>query len=207
MLALCAEHHAKADAGAFTKQQLRAAKDNGRLHAAVVSGRLEWMRRQLLAIVGGNYYFESDVILRVGQMPIIWFGRDSDGYLLLNIRLLHRNGQAPFVIKDNYWFAGEHVDDVVCPPSGRIIKLIYSSGSEVRVEFIDLNDYESAHQRYPMADIASWAVPFPITAAEVQYRIAATGLDFGPDWTHLGGISITNSYFERTATAIQIDSV
>jgi hypothetical protein len=45
MVALCREHHDKADAGAFTRDQLRQLKTK-RAHR--VTGRFDWMRQDLL---------------------------------------------------------------------------------------------------------------------------------------------------------------
>jgi hypothetical protein len=44
MVALCREHHDKADAGAFTREQLRQLKTK----RARVTGRFDWMRQDLL---------------------------------------------------------------------------------------------------------------------------------------------------------------
>src|SRR4029079_15500764 len=55
MLALCAEHHRKADAGAFTVEQLREMKKES---PNTVRGRFNWLRNELLAVVGGSFYFE-----------------------------------------------------------------------------------------------------------------------------------------------------
>lgn len=52
MVALCAEHHAKADAGAFTPEQLRGYKSSAR--RTPVQGRFDWMRNKLLAAVGSG---------------------------------------------------------------------------------------------------------------------------------------------------------
>jgi hypothetical protein len=61
MIALCAEHHRKADAGAFTVEQLKQMK---RMAAREVTGRFDWLRNEVLAIVGGNFYHETPVIFQ-----------------------------------------------------------------------------------------------------------------------------------------------
>src|SRR3990172_955656 len=51
MIALCGEHHAKADVGAFTREQLREFKRGAIERAEEVKGRFDWMRHSLLAVV------------------------------------------------------------------------------------------------------------------------------------------------------------
>ncbi|MEP7217736.1 MAG: hypothetical protein ABI876_02405 [Bacteroidota bacterium] len=48
MIALCAEHHKKADAGAFTDDQLRQFKQRGVDPAIEIKGRFDWLRNRLL---------------------------------------------------------------------------------------------------------------------------------------------------------------
>src|SRR5207245_3375537 len=73
MVALCVEHANKADVGAFTKEQLTAFKREGGLRSDAVRGRFDWMRRELLAVVGGNFYYHCPVILEIGDRTAIWF--------------------------------------------------------------------------------------------------------------------------------------
>jgi hypothetical protein len=44
MIALCQEHHDKADAGAFTLEQLRDMKRQGRERSETLKGRFDWVR-------------------------------------------------------------------------------------------------------------------------------------------------------------------
>ena len=53
MIALCAQHHKKADGNAYTVEQLHDFKMN-RVHSKQVRGNLDWLRRDLLSIVGGK---------------------------------------------------------------------------------------------------------------------------------------------------------
>jgi len=81
MIALCAEHHAKADAGAFTKDQLKQLKQEGINRAEVIKGQFNWMRHKVMSIVGGIFYYEIPIIFEFRGEPAIWFNRDEDGYL------------------------------------------------------------------------------------------------------------------------------
>ena len=69
MIALCSEHHHKANAGAFTDEQLRALKLSGREQLETIQGRFDWLRNNLLAVVGGGFYYETLTILEVRGSP------------------------------------------------------------------------------------------------------------------------------------------
>jgi hypothetical protein len=69
MVALCRPHHAQADAGTFTREQLRRLKATGRDQAENLSGRFEWMRRELLAVVGGWFCYDVRIIVQAGDRP------------------------------------------------------------------------------------------------------------------------------------------
>jgi len=56
MTALCREHHIQADIGAFTKEQLHDLKQRGKDNWKQISGKFNWMRNRLLAVVGGNLF-------------------------------------------------------------------------------------------------------------------------------------------------------
>ena len=59
-----------ADAGAYTKEQLRQFKQEAGIQSAQeLRGRFEWMRHSLLAVVGGNFYYETPVIFRLNEWP------------------------------------------------------------------------------------------------------------------------------------------
>ena len=88
MIALCGLHHPKADAGTYSKEQLREFKRRAAERAEEVKGRFECMRHSLLAVVGGNFYYETPIVFQFRSEPIVWFNRDANGYLLLNVRML-----------------------------------------------------------------------------------------------------------------------
>lgn len=56
--------------GAFTNEQLRTIKREGSAKAEAIRGRFDWMRRDLLAVVGGNFYHRCPVILQLGNRPV-----------------------------------------------------------------------------------------------------------------------------------------
>ena len=87
MIALCREHADQADNGAFTYEQLQALKSSGGDRRETVAGRFNWMRHEILARIGGNFYYRTPVILELGSMPCIWLSRDEQAFLMVNFRM------------------------------------------------------------------------------------------------------------------------
>jgi hypothetical protein len=101
MIALCAEHHAKADAEAFTKDQLHALKDNSS-QAREISGRFDWMRQRLLAVVGGNFYFDTPTPVMIHGVPVVAFSRDEAEHWLLNLVMPSGLPEPRMLIEENF---------------------------------------------------------------------------------------------------------
>jgi hypothetical protein len=192
MIALCREHADKADNGAFTDDQLRVLKREGRDRARTIAGRFDWMRRELLAVVGGNFYLKTDVILQLGDRPCIWFTRNEDGELNLNFWMPSSSGLARAQILENTWFVPPHAANVDCPPNGRRLHVHYADGDELSVEYFDLADPAAFDARYPGT---RWAadISFPITGVEIWETAPGTGIEFGPQETRIGNIMMTGS--------------
>lgn len=156
MIALCREHHDKADAGAFTPEQLRGLKKAGRTGA--LHARFDWMRHDLLAVVGGNFYFETLNVVATSQAPVVWLRRDPEVGLLLNVKMLTVSGRQRIVIRDNWWLMmGEEEATIECPPHGRLVRATYPNGDRLKVEFRDLPDAEAFDRRYP-SPVPTWEI-------------------------------------------------
>ncbi len=41
-------------------------------------GRFNWMRQQGLAVVGGNFYLETPIMVQVSDQPVVWWSRDPE---------------------------------------------------------------------------------------------------------------------------------
>lgn len=195
MIALCGAHHAKADAGAFTKEQLREFKLGGRNAATGLRGRLDWMRHDLLAVVGGNFYYEIPVVVQFRGQPTIWFNRDEDRYLLLNVRMLTASGQPRMRIEDNFWIERGDPEDIECPPSGKLIHVMYENEDKLRIEFSELKSADALRARYPDACVDCWQVSFPMTAMELQMKVRGTDLELGARETTLPGRNVIRNCF------------
>ena len=190
MIALCGEHHAKADAGAFSNEQLRKYKEDGIRRSEEIRGRFDWMRREMLAVIGGNFYLETPVMVEFRGEPAIWYNRDEDGYLLLNFRMLTVSGKPRVRLEDNFWLPRGEPDDVESPPNGRHLKVSYENGDLLQVEFFELEDQSKFLRRYPGAERFVGHIPFPITAVELTSNVGGTEVEFGPRETILPGNTV-----------------
>jgi hypothetical protein len=202
MIALCGEHHPKADAGAYTKDQLREFKRAG---AGNVRGRFEWMRRDLLGVAGSNFGYRTPVIVQYRDKPIVWFERDEEGYLLLNIHMLTTSGELRARVENNDWLDIGDPEDLESPPNGRALHVKYRNGDMLRVEFFSLDSLDAATGRYPGVTAVAWtAVEFPVTVVEVHKKIAGANIEFGPLDTKLRGSMISNNFAVNSRCVLRI---
>lgn len=205
MIALCAEHHAKADSGAFTNKQLHRYKREVVSHNRIVEGRFDWLRHNLLAVVGEFIYWETDINLIYKGNPVIWFKRDEDGHLLLNVKMLTTSDEPRTIIEDNDWLSSGNPEDIVCPPSGRLLEVKYANGDRLRIEFKELKSETEAKKRYSNMNLHERGISFPITVVEVQNAIAGAGICFErPETTLPGGNIFKNIFISDCSSGIEI---
>ncbi|WP_435601485.1 hypothetical protein [Streptomyces sp. C10-9-1] len=193
MVALCREHADKADNGAFTNDQIRTLKREGRSRASEVRGRFDWMRSKILTVVAGNFGYECYTALEVGGVKCIWFERDEDGYLLLNVKMPTLAQRPRAEIERNAWTVSSGAHEVLCPPSGRLVEVKYENGDRFRVEFFILESSEEFASRYPHVARFKELPEYPLTAVEIYETIAGAGVSFtprgitSPEGGHVGG--------------------
>ncbi len=195
MIALCPEHHRQADHGAFTRDQLHEFKRSGKENWYRVKGKFNWMRNRLLAVVGGNFYYETPIVVQFQGQPLIWFERNESDYLLLNLYMLPRQDQPRAYIRNNEWFNVGGEEDIECPPSGRKVRISYPNGDQVRVEFFEMLTAQDAQSMYPHARVSAWEIAFPITVVEVTMNIGNSDLSFGPRHTSFGNGGLMTGCF------------
>jgi len=187
MIALCAEHHKKADAGAYTVEQLREFKLN-RTNAERVRGTFDWLRNDLLAVVGGIFYHETLRVLVVDGQEIVWFNRDADGYLRLNIRVPSLTAESRAIIEDNVWSNIGTPVDLRSPPSGKSLEIRYASGDRLSVEFLEIESRDTLYARYRSEILRDrTTLKLPITVVEVTLNIAGTEVTLAANGTSLPG--------------------
>ncbi|MGX9572748.1 hypothetical protein [Mesorhizobium sp. f-mel] len=135
MIALCAEHHAAADSGAFTRDQLMGLK---RASHASVESSFQWRRKHTVFVCGGNYAYKCGSMLRVGGIDIIYFEEDDSGYDTLSLNIYDVCMNRIFAMRMNDWIARINVDDIEAPPGART--LVFKSAVhqvDIRIEFRD----------------------------------------------------------------------
>ena len=190
------------------------------------------MRDKLLAVVGGNFYYETPIVLRVQHVPVVWFNRDPSGRLLVNLQMLSTSGQPRIVMIDNFWLStGTDESEIVCPPSGRLVSAKYPNGDQLKVEFCELASVEELDRHYapaglpaevkkrfeglgmPLPDtreshaesVDRFGIEFPLAAVEITMEIAGTELRLGPKRTTLPGQNIMQGgWIKGGAVGIQI---
>ena len=207
MIALCAEHHKKADAGAYTREQLRSFKTN-HANAETVRGSFEWLRNDLLAVVGGNFYYETLKVIQVDGVDLVSFSRDEEGYLRLNVQMLSLSAQPRARIEENMWSNIGTPSDLKSPPSGKLLEISYPTGDRLSVYFFELASIDAAVKRYgPAGFKGAPDVRFPITAVEVNLAIGSAGISLSPAGTNLPrNNSISGCFIARCGTGVSVST-
>ena len=208
MIALCSQHAAHADDGLYADDYLRELKRDAALHAPKVRAQLEWMKRDMLACIGGSFFYETYNILQIGSVKALWFGRDEDGYLLLNVRMPTLSGMSRLRIEDNFLVADPGpLADFECTARGRKLRVRYWGGDRFALEFFELSDEEAVRKRYgdSTPENIGRYVTFPTTGVEIWETTANTVLEFGPKVTTAFGSSFSGALAVRCGGVIRID--
>jgi hypothetical protein len=184
MIALCATHHAKADA--WTVEQCRAMKSVP-ADRAEVRGKFEWMRDDVLAVIGGGLYYETSNMVVFRDTPMIWFNRDDQRRLLLNFRVLTTSRQPRLGLEDNDWIIRGAPLDVESPPNGSRLRVRYDNGDDISIRFREWRDASSLGDVYPRAMELGSELRFPLVTAEIAFEVGGTNISFSPTTTKLGG--------------------
>lgn len=174
MIALCATHHAKADA--FTIEQCRALKANS--HTRKVGGKFDWMRREIVAIVGGNYYYETPNAVVYHGQPVVWFDRDINGYMLLSLNMLTTSREPRTRLIANDWEIQGNPEDVESPPNGRVPKIRYANEDFLQIEFKKWPSQKAITTAHPDLENLSHQVSYPLVTAEIAMIVGGTNIRF-----------------------------
>ncbi|MEV5574440.1 hypothetical protein AB0L06_30770 [Spirillospora sp. NPDC052269] len=124
------------------------------------------MRRDILTVVAGNFFYNVSTVLEINGVKSIWFDRDEAGYLLLNLRMPTLADRPRAQIEQNAWLIAPDLDELVCPPHGRLVDVTYRNGDRFRIEFFNAEDSEFLSRRYGIT--LGWtSLDFPVTVAEI----------------------------------------
>jgi hypothetical protein len=188
MIALCATHHAKV--AAWTLADLRGLKA-APPDRAEIRGRFDWMREDVLAVVGGNFYYETPTIVAYRSEPMIWFERDDQNRLLLNLRVLTASRMPRTRLENNDWFIRGDPSDVNSPPNGSRLRVHYDNGDDLSVRFREWVSAKVLGAEYPASPALEDVLRFPLVTAEIAFEVGGTDIKFGPKTTKVGGAAIT----------------
>lgn len=194
MVALCAEHHARAGAGSYTNEQIRGFKAHPYARSAIVRGTFDWLRRDLVTRIGGSFYVRTPIPIEVHSHPVVSVRRDSSGMMLLSIAMPRSTPEPGLLMIDNEWFLTGSPADFECPPSGRRIRARYANGDSITIEFSDVDSLDVLLRRFDLApeSIPPFALAFPFALAEVDMTLPGASVEFTRDVIRLGGSSIRN---------------
>jgi hypothetical protein len=193
MIALCAEHHRKADVpGAFPVDYLRELKNAPQ--GNLISGRFDWLLRDFVVVMGGAWAANCWVPVSYGDRPVISFHRDGAGFLLMNIDMPSASMAPRLRMWESTWYQRGTPKDVECPPSGRMLKIGYRNGDYLRIEFRPIAGVDDFRARYPLShDIGPSAAAYPFTAIEIELRLAESDLHINKDVFRLHGVEMRNT--------------
>ncbi|NRB25744.1 HNH endonuclease [Shewanella sp.] len=205
MIALCTNHHKKADGGAYTNDQLQNLKKNT-ANAEKVKGQFDWLRNELIAVVGNIFYHKVNNIIEIDGKNVIWFNRDEDGYLRLNVRMLSIEPEERAVIDDNIWMNIGSPKDLHSPPQGKELKIDYENGDHLFVKFIVLETAEQAFNKYDNKDLLDIdLIHYPITVVEINYKIGGTGIEFRSKSTNISNLTIGSGFISNCHVGVSIN--
>jgi hypothetical protein len=196
MVALCAEHHAKA--AAFTVEQCREMKlSSSTRRIDPVEGRFDWMRHDIVAVAGNIYYVDMAVIIAAGDTPLLWFNRYEQNHMLLNVRTPDEYGNERVSLIDNDWIIRGNAVDVLSPPNGAHLDIRYADGDRLSLRFKEWKDADALRpdhapllpDHYPPTMRETVPAPaFPLTV-EVTLRLKCFGVDLTPRGSAFGSLT------------------
>lgn len=204
MIALCQRHHNQADVGAFTIDQLKRMKlspENGR---KIASERFNWMRNRIILMVGNCAYENVEVILEFKGDKIIWLERDSDNNILVNFKMLSTSGEPRAEMINNQWYAAGNEKSIVCPPSGKKLKVTYRNSDSLEIQFEEISDFESFKKKFPDSKIPLDQINFPVTISSLSFNVGGTDIKLSKRSTNISGLNIQSGHFKDLKVGISI---
>ncbi|SMG32518.1 hypothetical protein [Sphingobacterium psychroaquaticum] len=197
MISLCPQHHREADAGVWTNEQLRKMKNDNinNEDLSIVEGKLNYLRNKFLLKAGGNYYYNNtlyDVVLK--GRPLIWFNINDEGLKMLNVELFNSQGDVYFKIVDNSWDVNNNVKDVICPPSGKKLRVNFDNGDYFKLEFKEIDTLEKLNYEISNLYINEMRQEIPFTILKCSLKLKEFNLNFQEHKSFASGIMLSNCF-------------
>lgn len=203
MIALCPHHHAKADGNSYTVEQLHEFKQN-KVNSAFVSGNLEWLRRDILSIVGGNAFYETPIPVQIDGHDVIKFTKDELGYQRLSVEMLSLLPEERIIIDENSWENIGSPVDLRSPPQGKELEVGYSNGDYLYLKFLEIIDSAMLKKLYDIN--AHGIINYPITAVEINMTIGGAEIDFKTSGTDIFGGNVSGGVLIGSRVGICINT-
>jgi hypothetical protein len=174
----------------FTVDQLRQFKKLA--HDRPAAGRFEWMRHELVGVLGSGLYRKTSVLVEYRGMSVIWFIRDSHGHALLNIWMPPGAEEERLCVQENDFIVRGTPTDFEAPPSGRKLRVRYKNGDYLRIEFQEIQNLEAAIRRFvhvPPVDIKAVVDKWPITFVFITMNTLGAEIKFTPTMGRYSGFT------------------
>ncbi len=183
MIALCAEHHRKAEGGAFTAEQLRQFKVEGFDRNDHVKGRFDWRRKDLLVSVEGGYSsVNTPVPVSFNGAPVVMLTQDENSELLVSVNMLTTSVMPRLQMFENDWVSTGQPKDILCPPSGKKIQASYANGDRISIEFFAINNEDLLAARLGnwgssrSSLLADGDIAFPLVLVSIEIEVPEAGI-------------------------------
>tara|TARA_R110002096_G_scaffold68771_1_gene165677 strand:+ start:314 stop:1195 length:882 start_codon:yes stop_codon:yes gene_type:complete len=204
MIALCAQHHKKADGDAYTIEQLHELKKD-KANARQVKGNLDWLRQDLLAVIGGIFYYETPIPILIDNKEVISIKRDKDGYLRLSVSMLSVQAEERLIIDSNSWESIGNPIDLRSPPQGKELEVSYSNGDYLYLHFFVIHSAREANEKYSTNTFESNDdINFPITVVEINMSIGGTTINFSHSETSFASNTIKGGMMIRCGVGLSL---
>lgn len=194
IIALCGKHVNKADGGAYTKEQLREWKDNAPSKNQKIQSKIEWLRKDIVAQVGGQSFSKNIWDIRLFGKPLLWFRKDKEtGYRLMNLDLPSISGQSLIRMTNNDWELYVKPRDLICGPYGKKITIQFFSGEFFEIEFRDV-------------PANSTFISFDHTVYKIRMLLPSHGIAFDNKEIKIGNVNINakNSLITGSMVAYEL---
>lgn len=132
--------------------------------------------------------------------PLIWFNRDHDDYMLLNLTMRPLGFDKRVQLRNSEWLISEEPADIISPPGGRYLKVTYHDEDNVELRFSEVESPTAFERRFgpppwrgqgvsvndAIWEQDSWVesgIRFPVTVVEITLQLKQSGLLFSKSET------------------------